>query len=320
MTAAWTGVELKIFEPPGFEAFFGGAASFTEAPDITARICGICPVAYQMSAVHAMENALGVKVAGPSGTCAGCSTAANGSSPPWPARPSCSTPPDFLGYQDAIRMAQDHPDAVKMGLKAEEDRQRCGHSWWVPEGSNPLTSGWAASTRRPPKRNWRPWPKNSSGPGSGPENGALGGDLPCPEFEADYESSSPCVTRRNIPSTKGELFPIRGWIFRSRITTPLCRRARGPFPALHSRLQDRGPLFCPVPWPATTSISIASRPWPGKGPGRPAWARNAATPFQSIIVRAVETLYAVDEALASESISLRAAGATGPEGRALGRW
>ena len=40
------------------------AAQFTEAPDITARICGICPVAYQMSAVHAMEDALGVTVDG----------------------------------------------------------------------------------------------------------------------------------------------------------------------------------------------------------------------------------------------------------------
>ena len=49
-----------IFEPPRFfEAFLRGRA-FTEAPDITARICGICPVAYQMSAVHAMEDALGV--------------------------------------------------------------------------------------------------------------------------------------------------------------------------------------------------------------------------------------------------------------------
>jgi coenzyme F420-reducing hydrogenase alpha subunit len=43
--------ELSIFEPPRFfEAFLRGRA-FTEAPDITARICGICPVAYQMSAV-----------------------------------------------------------------------------------------------------------------------------------------------------------------------------------------------------------------------------------------------------------------------------
>src|SRR5215472_9418766 len=57
-------VELRIFEPPRFfEAFLRGR-SFTEAPDITARICGICPVAYQMSAVHAMENAFGIKVDG----------------------------------------------------------------------------------------------------------------------------------------------------------------------------------------------------------------------------------------------------------------
>ncbi|MEJ2681341.1 MAG: Ni/Fe hydrogenase subunit alpha [Gammaproteobacteria bacterium] len=53
-------VKLKIFEPPRFfEAFLQGR-DYREAPDITARICGICPVAYQMSAVHAMENALAI--------------------------------------------------------------------------------------------------------------------------------------------------------------------------------------------------------------------------------------------------------------------
>ncbi len=55
-------VKLKIFEPPRFfEAFLQGR-DYTEAPDITARICGICPVAYQMSAVHAMERALGIEI------------------------------------------------------------------------------------------------------------------------------------------------------------------------------------------------------------------------------------------------------------------
>ena len=54
---AVTRVQLKIFEPPRFfEAFLKGR-NFTEAPDITSRICGICPVAYQMSAVHALEAA-----------------------------------------------------------------------------------------------------------------------------------------------------------------------------------------------------------------------------------------------------------------------
>src|SRR5450756_572184 len=55
-------VELRIFEPPRFfEAFLRGRA-WTEPPDITARICGICPVAYQMSSCLAIEDACGVTV------------------------------------------------------------------------------------------------------------------------------------------------------------------------------------------------------------------------------------------------------------------
>jgi len=54
--------ELNIFEPPRFfEAFMRGRA-FAEAPDIAARICGICPVAYQMSSCLAIEDACGVTV------------------------------------------------------------------------------------------------------------------------------------------------------------------------------------------------------------------------------------------------------------------
>jgi coenzyme F420-reducing hydrogenase alpha subunit len=57
--------ELSIFEPPRFlEAFLRGR-SYSEVPDLVARICGICPVAYQMSSAHAIEQALGIEVAGP---------------------------------------------------------------------------------------------------------------------------------------------------------------------------------------------------------------------------------------------------------------
>ena len=50
-------VQLEIYEPPRmFEAFLRGRG-YAEPVDITARICGICPVAYQMSSVHAMEDA-----------------------------------------------------------------------------------------------------------------------------------------------------------------------------------------------------------------------------------------------------------------------
>ena len=57
-----TDLRLEIFEPPRFfEAFLRGRDA-SEVPDLTARICGICPVAYQMSAVHALERAFGVEV------------------------------------------------------------------------------------------------------------------------------------------------------------------------------------------------------------------------------------------------------------------
>lgn len=55
-----TDLKLRIFEPPRlFEKFLEGRA-FHEVPDAVARICGICPVAYQMSAVHAIEQAFGM--------------------------------------------------------------------------------------------------------------------------------------------------------------------------------------------------------------------------------------------------------------------
>jgi coenzyme F420-reducing hydrogenase alpha subunit len=56
------GVTIRIYEPPRlFEALLVGRP-LEDAPDITARICGICPVAYQMTSVHAMEAALGLQI------------------------------------------------------------------------------------------------------------------------------------------------------------------------------------------------------------------------------------------------------------------
>ena len=61
---AVTDVRLRIFEPPRFFEGFLVGRSHLEPPDITARICGICPVAYQMSACLAVEDACGVRVDG----------------------------------------------------------------------------------------------------------------------------------------------------------------------------------------------------------------------------------------------------------------
>ena len=55
-------VQLTIYEPPRFfEALLRGRP-LEDVPDVTARICGICPIAYQMSSIHALEQALGVRI------------------------------------------------------------------------------------------------------------------------------------------------------------------------------------------------------------------------------------------------------------------
>ncbi len=56
-------IRLDIYEPPRFFEGFLVDRFLQDVPDITARICGICPVAYQMSSVTALENALGIEVA-----------------------------------------------------------------------------------------------------------------------------------------------------------------------------------------------------------------------------------------------------------------
>ena len=111
--------KLKIFEPPRFFEGFLRGRKFTEAPDITARICGICPVAYQMSSSHAMEAACGVKVDGQLRQLRRLLYCGE-----WIESHVLHVymlhAPDFLGYQDAIQLAKDHPDAVNMGLKLKK--------------------------------------------------------------------------------------------------------------------------------------------------------------------------------------------------------
>src|SRR5574339_461964 len=105
-------VKLKIFEPPRFfEAFLRGR-KYDEAPDITARICGICPVAYQMSSVHAMEDACGVSVDGPLRDLRRLLYCGE-----WIESHALHVymlhAPDFLGYEGAIAMAREQGDIVR---------------------------------------------------------------------------------------------------------------------------------------------------------------------------------------------------------------
>jgi sulfhydrogenase subunit alpha len=112
-------VKLRIFEPPRFfEALLRGR-DFREAPDITARICGICPIAYQMSAVHALEDACGVTVGGQVRALRRLIYCGE-----WIESHVLHIfllhAPDFLGYQDFIQMAQDHPEVVQRALQLKK--------------------------------------------------------------------------------------------------------------------------------------------------------------------------------------------------------
>ncbi len=110
-----TEVRLNIFEPPRFfEAFLKGR-SYKEVPDITSRICGICPIAYQSSSIQAMEQILGIEVNEQVRTLRRLMYCGE-----WIESHALHMfmlhAPDFLGYQDAIELAKDHPDEVKLGL------------------------------------------------------------------------------------------------------------------------------------------------------------------------------------------------------------
>ncbi|MGC1888935.1 MAG: nickel-dependent hydrogenase large subunit, partial [Stellaceae bacterium] len=108
-------VRLSIFEPPRFfEALLRGRG-FGEVLDIVARICGICPIAYQMSGVHAIEDVLDIAVDAQIGTLRRLLYCGE-----WIESHALHIvmlhAPDFLGYPDAIAMARDHGDAVQRGL------------------------------------------------------------------------------------------------------------------------------------------------------------------------------------------------------------
>ncbi len=109
-------VKLRIFEPPRFFEAFLRQRAFREAPDITARICGICPVAYQMSACHAMEQAAGVTLDGALRELRRLLYCGE-----WIESHGLHLfmlhAPDFLGYESAVHMAKDHPEVVNLGLR-----------------------------------------------------------------------------------------------------------------------------------------------------------------------------------------------------------
>jgi coenzyme F420-reducing hydrogenase alpha subunit len=108
-----------IYEPPRFfEALLRGRHA-AEAPDITARICGICPVAYQMSACNALESLFEVEIPSPIRLLRLLLYYAE-----WIQSHTLHVvmlhAPDFLGFEDVVQMAHAHPETVRRALQLKK--------------------------------------------------------------------------------------------------------------------------------------------------------------------------------------------------------
>lgn len=108
-------LQLKIYEPPRYFEKFLEQRNYREIPDMVARICGICPVAYQMSAVQALEQAFDFTPSPETIQLRRLLYCGE-----WIQSHSLHihllAAPDFLGYDSAITMSQQHPELVHRGL------------------------------------------------------------------------------------------------------------------------------------------------------------------------------------------------------------
>lgn len=290
-----TEVGLDIYEPPRFfEALLRGRA-YTEPPDITARICGICPVAYQMSACRAIEDACGVTVDGALADLRRLLYCGE-----WIESHALHIyllhAPDFLGYPGVVEMAADHKAVVERGLALK----KAGNAILALLGGraiHPVNVRIGGFYRVPARAELA----TLIDPLRRARDDALAtlewvAGFEFPDFEHDHELLALVEPGRyaidsGVPTTdRGLTFPV------------------GEFPeyvieeqvphssALHAHLAGRGRYLC-----GPTARYTLNHEWlsplakeAAAAAGLDADCRN---PFRSILVRAVETVYAADEAL-----------------------
>lgn len=288
-------VELGIFEPPRFfEAFLVGRRH-DEVPDITARICGICPIAYQISSATAIESALGVRVEGPLRELRRLIYCGE-----WVESHALHVhllhAPDFLGFQDAIQMASKFGPEVERGLRIKKIGN---HLMSIVGGRevhpiNVKIGGFYSVPDKAGLRKIRPDLEKALEDAIAAARWTAGLDFP------DFEPPTEYVAMRhpdeyplfegNLASTEGLDIPLEA--FFDEFVEIHEKRSH----ALHGRRRNGG---CYHVGPLARLNLNRERLLPISAaladeivPERP--VRN---PFRSILVRGVETVYALEEAL-----------------------
>jgi coenzyme F420-reducing hydrogenase alpha subunit len=286
---------LDIYEPPRFfEALLRGRRH-TEPPDITARICGICPIAYQMSACAAIEDACAVQVPAPIRALRRLIYCGE-----WIESHALHIyllhAPDFLGYQSGIHMARDHPDLVQRGLRLK----RAGNRLMEVIGGrsvHPVNVRIGGFYRAPDRRDLQTltgeleWARQAAA-----ETVQWVATFPFPSFETGYQFVS-LRHPSEYPITDGRIVSNRGLDIGVRdYDQHFAEQHVRHSTALHSQLRDGGTYF--VGPMARYSLNAGLLSDTAAAAARAAGLGPTCTnPFRSIIVRAVETLYACDEAL-----------------------
>lgn len=287
-------VELRIFEPPRFfEAFLRGRSAL-EAPDLTSRICGICPVAYQMSACGAVEDALGIRVDEPIRVLRRLLYCGE-----WIESHALHVfmlhAPDFLGYADAFAMAKDHGEMVRRGLAIK----KVGNAIVERLGGraiHPINVRVGGFYRAPRRDELAPLvPEIEEALAAAHAALAWAADFEFPDVERDYELVA-LRDDREYPFCDGRIVSSAG------IDAAMCEldtffvEEQVPYSnALRAHVRQRGASLCgalarfgldadylgDVAREAARSVELTAP------------CRN---PFRSILVRLVEIVQALDEA------------------------
>ena len=288
-------VELRIFEPPRFFETMLRGRSFLEAPDITARICGICPVAYQTSAVNALESLCGAEVPEPIRLLRRLLYCGE-----WIESHALHVymlhAPDFLGYDGAVELARDAPEAVERGLALK----RTGNEVMALVGGreiHPINVRVGGFYRAPNRRELQSLVE----PLERAREAALetvrwtaGFDFPERAVECELVALSHpddyAIERGRIRSDAGlDISPAE---YDEHFEEEHVERSN----ALHSRLRERGTYLCgPLARFALNHEQLSPLALEAaREAGLEAPCRDA---FRSIVVRSVELVYACDESL-----------------------
>ncbi len=288
-------VKLKIFEPPRFfEAFLRGR-KFSEVPDITARICGICPIAYIMSSSTAMETAFGVNVDGQIRALRRLIYCGE-----WIESHALHVymlhAPDFLGYQDAIQLAKDYPEIVQQGLQLK----KLGNDIVILLGGreiHPVNCKVGGFYKLPKRQELRSitdrlkWARDAAC-----ETARWTATLHFPDFEQDYEfvalrhPDEYAIIEGRLVSSKGLDIEINE--FEKYFEEQHMEHST----SLHATIRGRGPYFVgPL---ARFNLNFDRLSSTAQQVARDVGLESGCfNPFRSIIVRSVEIIYVCDEAL-----------------------